>query len=345
MRIFYNVRLILTPLIPLYLIIYYLKRFVSTPEKCSVPVICVGNITTGGTGKTPAVIGLAKIFINMGLKPGIVSRGYRGTKSKDGAIVTDGKVIHLAPEECGDEPYLMAKALRRVPVAVCANRTKAIKYLLAGSRIDIVLMDDGFQNNSIYKEMNIVIIDATNPFGNGIILPAGDLREPVNSLRRSDVIIINKSDLIPEHKLSQLTAEINIKSKNKEIFYSAYGGKVLFRMNNLNKKLPVEKIKNKNILLVSAIGNPDAFYRTININEPASIKEITYPDHHYYSLSEIKKIVADSAKFDLIITTEKDFIKMREFKLPDNIYYLSVSFVLNDSGKFRKFFRSYFKKL
>ncbi len=334
-KIYKFIRLITIPLIPLYLVVHYAKRFMGKPEKFGVPVICVGNITTGGTGKTPAVIEFAKLFIKAGLRPVIVSRGYRGSKSKDGALVTDGNAIFLTPFEAGDEPCLMAKALTGIPIAVCANRAKAIGNLLGRFNIDLILLDDGFQNNSIYKDINIVIIDATNPFGNGLVLPAGDMREPAVSLRRADIIIINKSDLIPDDKLNVLKLKIQRNSGNQKIFHSVYGNEILIRMKNFNKKFPVEEIKNKNILLVSAIGNPEAFKKTINKCRPASIKAIIYPDHHSYSSREIEKIVAESARFDLIITTEKDSIKMQDFQLPDNFYFISVSFVIKELDAFK----------
>jgi tetraacyldisaccharide 4'-kinase len=342
-KIFKFIRIIFIPLIPVYLFIYYIKRFISKSEKFNIPVICVGNITTGGTGKTPAVIELAKLLLIMGLNPGIVSRGYHGSKSKEGAIVTDGNAIFLIPEECGDEPFLIAKSLMQVPVAICANRFKAIQNLLGRFKIDLILMDDGFQNNSIYKDINIVIIDAANPFGNGLILPAGDLRESIQSLKRSDIIIINKSDLVTEDQLSILTTKIERKANNKRIFYSRYGNGIFYRINNLKNTLPPENILNKKILLISGIGNPEAFTRTINRYKPALIKHIPYPDHHYYSLHEIEKIVDKSKQFDLIITTEKDYIKMKDFQLPDNFYYLKVSFVINNIDIFSKYIDSYLK--
>jgi tetraacyldisaccharide 4'-kinase len=343
-KIYKYIRLILFPLIPVYLVIYYIKRFISKSERFNIPVICVGNITTGGTGKTPAVIELAKLFFNMGLKPGIVSRGYRGSRSKEGAIVTDGSTVYLTVDECGDEPYLIAKSLMKVPVAICANRIKAIHYLLARFKIDLIIMDDGFQNNSIYKDLNIVIIDATNPFGNGLLLPAGDLREPLQSLKRTDIIIINKSDLVPDDKLSILIKKIKRKADNKKIFYSRYGNEILLQMNNFKNKLQLKQIKNKRILLISGIGNPGAFTRTINKFNPVLIKHISYSDHHYYSLHEIEKIVDESKQFDIIITTEKDHLKMLDFQLPDNFFYLKISFVINKKDTFSKCIDSYLKK-
>jgi tetraacyldisaccharide 4'-kinase len=336
-------RLILVPLIPIYLLAYYIKKYISRPEKFNVPVICVGNITTGGTGKTPAVIELAKLFQNSGLKPGIVSRGYRGSKSKSGAIVTDGSTIFLTSEESGDESYLIAKSLTKVPVTINSNRAQAIRGLISRFKINLILMDDGFQNNSVYKDINIIIIDAVNPFGNGLILPAGDLREPGFALKRSDIIFINKSDLVPDGKLSLLTSKIRRKAGNKNIFYSKFGNEILFQINNLKNELPPEQIKNKKILIISGIGNPEAFIRTINKYKPALIKNISYPDHHYYSLRGIKKIVDESVQYDLIIFTEKDYIKIRDFQLADNFYFMKVSFVVKEIDIFKKCIDSYLK--
>ncbi|MBN2403016.1 MAG: tetraacyldisaccharide 4'-kinase [Spirochaetes bacterium] len=345
-RVIYKyIRFIFIPLIPVYLLAFYLKKFFSTPVTFSIPVICVGNITTGGAGKTPAVIELAKLFKDMGLSPGIVSRGYRGSRSREGAIVTDGSAIFISPRESGDESYLIACSLTDVPVAICTDRVKAIRSLLDAFKVDIVLMDDGFQNNSVHRDINIIIIDAVNPFGNGLMLPAGDLREPRISLRRSDIIFINKWDLITNNELDVLTKKVKKITGDKNLFYSGYHIEDLLQVNNLNNKLSIEQIKNKNILIVSGIGNPEGFRKSILGLKPASMKHIVYPDHFNYSLREIKKIVIKAENYDFVITTEKDYMKIRDFHLTEKFYLLKISFRIKDVAIFEKCIDSYLKKI
>ncbi|MFH0974390.1 MAG: tetraacyldisaccharide 4'-kinase [Spirochaetota bacterium] len=338
-------RLLLLPFIPLYLLAFYLIRYFSKQERFSVPVICVGNITTGGTGKTPAVICIARILKEMGFSPGIASRGYRGSKSKEGAIVSDGKTILLDHIEAGEEALLIAMSLKNVPVAICSRRTEAVRALICKFNINVVILDDGFQNNSLYKDINIVIIDALNPFAKGLLLPAGNLREPLSSLKRSDAVFINKIDLVAESIANEIVMRTKKQAGGSKIFFSGYGNSILLKMNNLKSEVSVQKIKNKKILLVSGIGNPESFARTIAEYCPADIAHLSYPDHHSYSQQDMGIISRKSQGYDLVITTEKDYIKMRCFQVPDKFYFMRISFVIREPDPFKKWIESYLRNI
>lgn len=344
-NIFKYIRLVFIPLIPVYLLVFYIRRLISRPVKFNFPVVCVGNITTGGTGKTPLVILLAKMLRDMGFSPGIVSRGYHGSKSKQGAIVSDGSTMFLSPQECGDEPFVTAESLKGVPVAICADRPKAIRLLANDFKVDLILMDDGFQNNSVCKDFSIIVIDALKPFGNGLFLPAGDLRECVSSLKRSDVIVINKCNLIDTEKLQRLSEKIRSVSHGKKIFHADYKNENLFQIDNVKNKLPVSKIKGKKILIFTGIGNPAAFRRSISQYNPSSVKLISFQDHHYYNSNDIKRIINESGNFDFVITTEKDFVKLKSYRFNSKFYVLKISLTVKEDKIFKKIIESSLREI
>lgn len=181
------------------------NKAISKPKKIkNIPVISIGNLTTGGTGKTPATIYFVKMLQEMNLKPAILTRGYGGTIYREGGILSDGKTMLLTERESGDEPYLLAVNLPGVPIAVGKNRYENGLKLARLFPIDVFVLDDGFQHYGLGRVMDIVLIDATNPFGNGHVLPHGTLREPVEALKRSDTVILTKSSLISEETKTEL---------------------------------------------------------------------------------------------------------------------------------------------
>ena len=173
----------------------------------NVEIICIGNIVAGGSGKTPAVQYFVKKYLDEGKKVGVLSRGYKGKRNKEPMLVTDGKEIFATPLESGDEAYLHALNLK-VPVVVSKNRYEGAVYLRDNCKVDIIVMDDGFQHRKLKKNRNIILIDATNPFGGDEYLPKGRLRESVSSLKRADEIIITKSNYVKENIISFIINKI-----------------------------------------------------------------------------------------------------------------------------------------
>ncbi|MBN2041304.1 MAG: tetraacyldisaccharide 4'-kinase [Spirochaetes bacterium] len=333
-NIYKHFRLILLPFVPLYFIVFYIKRFISKPEKITIPVICIGNITTGGTGKTPTVIKVARLLQENGYSPGIISRGYRGSKSDKGAIVSDGSNVLLSHAEAGDEPFMIANELQNIPVVIGRKRRISIKRLISNFKVDTIIMDDGFQNNSIIKDISIINFDSTNPFGNSLLLPAGDLREPAFSLRRADFIIINKSDLITSKDYISLNFRLNRYSRHKQVYKARYKNEFLYRMNDTKKELPADFISGKNTLIISSIANPDSLKGSIHKLNPADIKLIPYPDHYSFSRNDIERIINESEKYDIAVITEKDFVKMSGYSFPDRFYVLKISLFIEDNDIF-----------
>ena len=250
-----------------------------------VEVICIGNIVAGGTGKTPAVQYFVKKYLNEGKKVGILSRGYKGKRKEDLLLVRNNKEILATSAESGDEAYLHALNLK-VPVAVSKDRYKGAVYLHDVCKVDIIIMDDGFQHRKLTKDKNIILIDATNPFGGNDYLPKGRLRESLEKIKQ---------------RLSKYEKKISIATFSEENFYN---------MNGEEKELSI--VKDKKILIFSSIANPKIFYETVKRLEPSQIEEIKFEDHHLYKLEEIKNISEKGKDCDYIVTTEKDIVKINE---------------------------------
>lgn len=272
-----------------------------------VEVICIGNIVAGGTGKTPAVQYFVKKYLNEGKKVGILSRGYKGKRKEDLLLVRNNKEILATSAESGDEAYLHALNLK-VPVAVSKDRYKGAVYLRDVCKVDIIIMDDGFQHRKLKKDRNIILIDATNPFGGNDYLPKGRLRESLESLKRADELIITKSNYVNSESLEKIKQRLS--KYEKKISIATFSEENFYNMNREEKELSI--VKDKKILIFSSIANPKIFYETVKRLEPSEIEEIKFEDHHLYKMEEIKNISEKGKDCDYIVTTEKDIVKINE---------------------------------
>ena len=273
----------------------------------NVEVICIGNVVAGGTGKTPAVQYFVKKYLNEGKKVGILSRGYKGKRKEDLLLVRNDKEILATSAESGDEAYLHALNLK-VPVAVSKDRYKGAVYLRDVCKVDIIIMDDGFQHRKLTKDKNIILIDATNPFGGNDYLPKGRLRESLESLKRADELIITKSNYVNNETLEKIKQRLS--KYEKKISIATFSEENFYNMNGEEKELSI--VKDKKILIFSSIANPKIFYETVKRLEPSQIEEIKFEDHHLYKLEEIKNISEKGKDCDYIVTTEKDIVKINE---------------------------------
>ena len=216
-----------------------------TVRKADVPVISVGNLTTGGTGKTPIVALIVQCLQQLGRRPAIISRGY-------GSV--DG--------QANDEKIVLERLCLGVPHEQNASRYLAAKAVTAGNSPDVIVMDDGFQHRQLHRDLDIVLIDATNPFGYGHLLPRGLLREPVSALKRADIVLITRSDMVPFEQLEQIRRQV-CKASEKLVDHIC---RVEFRATGLidgaGQRFPLSQFTGQPVMLVSGIGNPDAFETT-----------------------------------------------------------------------------------
>ncbi len=305
-------------------------------------VISIGNITVGGTGKTPMVIALAEILMRNNKKAAVLSRGYKSQEDGKLKIVSDGNEIKLGPAFAGDEPYLMAERLKAVSVLICSDRYESGRYAIENFGADTVILDDGFQNLAIKKDIDILLIDAMNPFGSNHLLPRGVLREPLSAIKRADIIIITKADY-PEN-ISDIISTVRLYNAHAPIFKASYRPSGLKNLVT-GKEIGVGELNNKSVSIFSGIANPLSFSYLIKNAGARIIKEVIFNDHHSYTREDIDKITPSSPPFskggkgglsgkkaDMIITTEKDAVKIRELIKEDiNIWAVRVDIDILDN--------------
>lgn len=305
-------------------------------ERLPFRVVSLGNITTGGTGKTPAAIALAKEALRRGLRPVILTRGYRG-KAKGPCFVTKGEGPLLSAAEAGDEPYLMALRLRGVPIVKGPDRYRSGLYAIeelgyspqkTAARV-VFILDDGFQHFRLFRDRDIVLIASEDPFGGGRLLPVGRLREPAAALERAHVIVITKSD----------TAAGDVRQTIESV-REFNSGAPLFTASHLpvsaddlhGNENPVSIMAGKRVFGFCGIGSPEAFRRTL-LEAGAEIAGFRdFRDHHHYAPSNISDMAEEAARLrcEWIVTTEKDIIKIKHLDLPGNILIIRIAFSVDN---------------
>jgi tetraacyldisaccharide 4'-kinase len=269
------------------------------------PVISIGNITAGGTGKTPLVMALAKGLMERGIPTVILSRGYRAKKGA-GPLVTDGQKILLSPEEAGDEPFLMAQAVKGIPILIGKDRFKNGQIALERFSVRGFLLDDGFQHLPLQRDLNIVLVDSQIGFGDGHLLPRGILREPLSHLKRADIFLLTKAE---DPEASQfLKSKLHEIHPSSPIFHSHYEPTGLVHPDG--RIDPLHLLKGKRILALSGIASPTYFYSLLRRCEAEVVEEIIFPDHHLYTAKDLTSMFKKVKGADSIVTTEKDMVKL-----------------------------------
>ncbi len=268
-------------------------------------VLSVGNITVGGTGKTPLVIWLCKEIISdsrfqiSNCQCAILTRGYKATKNSK-----------LKTQNYSDEPAILTESCPEVKVIVNPDRVAGAAEAVSKFGANTLIMDDGFQHRRLARDLDIIAIDATRPFGYGKMLPAGLLREPVASLKRADAIVITRCDQIAETELSKIERKLQTINPNVIIARSIHAPAYVKSADN--QEISLEQLKNKKIFAFCGIGNPDAFLNTIKTIGSELVGSKVYNDHHHYTNDCLADIYeqAGGLKADLILTTQKDWTKI-----------------------------------
>ncbi len=326
--------------------LYYLgfsaKRIYSlwNQKKLHYKVISIGNITTGGTGKTPATIAVAEEAGKRGFFPVILTRGYKGS-AKGPCFVTRGNNPPLSVKKAGDEPVLMSERLKGVPIVKGSNRYEsgmfAVQHLeskIENRRSNIIfILDDGFQHWRLYRDKDIVLVDSNNPFGNRKLLPLGRLREPERSLARAGVLVITKcrkDDVVHDKSVKNLINIIRQFNDRSPVFFSEHIP-VSCRLPSGEKK-PLSLVSNKKVFGFCAVASPESFMDTIKSIGAELVGFKKYRDHYTYRDSDILKIKDEAEKSgaEWIVTTEKDIIKIGNLDLPENILIIEIEFSIDD---------------
>ena len=290
-------------------------------RRLPVPVLSVGNLTLGGTGKTPVVIMLVDWLLAQGKRVAILSRGYRRTSTASYVLVSNGERLLVGPSEAGDEPFLMAQRCPKAIVAVGADRYELGDWVLARFPVDCLVLDDGFQHLGLYRDVNLLLVDATDVEGLAALVPAGRLREPLRAAARATAIMVTRAD-VP----AQVT-EVCRKLK------AARGSmpdpiQAVFRPESLVSVMagasqPLSWSKGKTALLCSGVGHAGSFRSLVERIGIRILDEIAYADHHAYTNQDIERLNARAVELqaELIVTTEKDACKLAALLQPTDSWW------------------------
>lgn len=298
-------------------------------------VVCIGNITAGGTGKTTAVLLAATTLAKEGIRVAIVSRGYKRQQESDGPVVLFDNNSEADWRMAGDEPFMMSRMLieYKVPVVISTDRVAASNEALRRFKSQIILLDDGFQHYRLNRDANIVLVDAKNPFGNKELLPSGILREPLTALKRANLVLLTHCDQVSERQLENIKDQIREYNDLVEILESVHAPEYYFDISK-SRRLNLEDIKGE-VACFSALGHPETFEKTLE-NLGLTLKQKwRFPDHQHYT-EEILRTFEDTRAGLPLITTFKDFVKFpdnwREI-LTKDVYVLSVNLKIRGGEK------------
>ena len=281
-------------------------------------VISVGNLTLGGTGKTPFVMMIAETLRGNGYKPAILTRGYGGKSKKIVNVVCDGKSLLLSPDWVGDEAVMMAEKLKNVPIITGSDRFQTGRYALENFEIDTLILDDGFQHLALRRDLDILLCDHQRPLGNNYLFPAGELREPASETRRADMVCFTRYlggpvkfsqkflGSIPQIK-THLRLDSIINMENDDV-------------------CDAEALKNQPVVAFCGIANPEGFRQILEDSQVQLKVFKAFPDHHVYSLQDIKDLESQALKEGgkLILVSEKDAVKLKDIKFSLPFYKVVI---------------------
>ena len=328
-----KLRILLLPFSLLYAAVVGIRNWlfdvgIRPTTRASVPVIAVGNISAGGTGKTPLVEMIARHFCDREKKVAVISRGYK--RSTTGyVVVSNGRQRCAEAAESGDEPSQLAEKLNGVVVVVDENRVRAANRVVSEFGVQLIVLDDAFQHRSLHRDLNICVVPADDLQKKMWLLPGGDGREPFSSLRRADLIVVSRcQDAASFHR-----AQATLRKWTKAPVAGMRRRSVIFR--NASNGTPMELIKSagKKAVVFSGIGNPASFEEAIRSLSIEVCQLFQFPDHHLFSTAEMESIAAARKRTgaDLILTTEKDVARMRglnesamEFFVKQPVFFLEI---------------------
>ena len=280
-------------------------------------VISLGNVTVGGTGKTPTAQRLASDIRDMGYKVVILNRGYRAKWHGRVGIVSDGERLHMTAADAGDEAFMLAKHLPEVPVLIGADRSVTGQYAIENFGAEVAILDDGFQHWQLERDMDILLVDAVNVFGNGYMLPRGTLREPISHISRADVCLMTKVDQAATGSREYIRDTVHRYNEAAQIVESIHEPRRFIPLADwyvdiAGDGIDVNQMRGRKIMAVSAIGNPASFEQTLSDLGVVILESLRYPDHHDYSMQEMADILHQAQRMgaEAIVITEKDAVKI-----------------------------------
>jgi tetraacyldisaccharide 4'-kinase len=307
-----------------------------------VPVLCFGNLTTGGTGKTPLVMEAARLLQNAGFKPAVVSRGYRRADAASIVVVSDGQAIRASLETAGDEPLLMARHLPGVVVVVGADRYEAGRVACEQCGANVLLLDDGFQHRALARNCDLVLWDTLRPFEAGAFLPRGLMREGLRALQRAHALILTRANLAPEP--TDLLVQVERIAPHLEIFRAGLQiGEVLACPGSSAEvgTISAASLQDQPVAAFCGLGNPQSFWRLLTVSGLRLIYRQAFPDHYRPSVAELDLLAQTAVRQGAqhILMTEKDAENLPDGWIPDlPAWVIRPALSLGtDADRFRQF--------
>ncbi len=309
------------------------KKGIFSSKNLPCPVVSVGNIVAGGTGKTPMTICLATLIRQLGYRAVVISRGYRGKMEKEGGIVSDGNGCLKGAEDAGDEPFLMALRLNGIPIVVGQRRFDTGMMAIEKFSPDVIILDDAFQHLKLRRDLNLVLLDSAAPFGNGHLIPRGILREPVSALNRADAFILTRSDGMEKNPTLQRLAG------QRPVFHSVHTP-VLHQVIKGEKRCLADKkdllnLKGKTAVAFSGLADNGQFHHSVE-QVGCNLKgKVAFADHHRYDQADMERIVelVNTVNAQILVTTEKDYVKLTHQKTwPVDLAVLGVDLEMGDDA-------------
>ena len=322
------------------------RRGALAVHKVNSPVISVGNITTGGTGKTPLVEWIARAAAREGRRPCVLTRGYGREDAGRRVLVSDGERVLADASEGGDEPRLLAESLRGIAAVLSdADRVAAARWAEEHLKSDLFILDDGFQHLRLARDLDIVAIDATNPWGGGRLLPAGRLREPLKGLGRADLLIITRTEQVADaDTLGKRAARL---SGGRPVIFSRTRTRAVRPLGEAATRgdspeapaqpspLVPDTLSSQPAAAFCAIGNPAAFFAHLRSDGLTLNHTRSFPDHHIYTQADVDELAAEAARRGAraLVTTAKDAVKLRSLGFGLPCYVLEIELEFDDEER------------
>jgi len=302
----------------------------------NVPVVSVGNLTFGGTGKTPAVQAIARMLADSGKRCVVLSRGHGGSAS-GATIVSDGRCVLVDPSVCGDEPAMLAESLPGVPVIVGRDRRVTGRLACSGFSPDVIILDDGLQYWQLHRELDIIVLDATRPFGSGLLMPMGDLREPISGIARGGAFILTNSSRAADSELAGIRSLISRLVPDAPVFEA--NRKPVDLLLCSGELRAVESLRGVAVAAFCGIGRPEGFFDLVRDSGAEMIESVAFADHHWYTSDDIKRLSIIEA--EAYITTEKDFARLNADALPPEfarkLHVLRITLEIQDGSRLAQY--------
>jgi tetraacyldisaccharide 4'-kinase len=287
----------------------YRNGYIAT-KRLSCPVISIGNLSLGGTGKTTHVLAIANWLKSQGIRPAVVSRGYGGRAGRGPLVVTDGTNVLVSQRDAGDEPVMMAEALSNIPVVVGSDRYAGGRLAIERFGAQAIVLDDGFQHMALFRDVDLVLLPAINFFGTRWVFPGGDLREPVSALSRATAILLTRAETLSSADQEIGRRELQTMVPGRPVFLSEMRAMRFLSMEG--KVEAADALAGEPLFAVCALAGPEFFFLILEELETDLRGKVAFPDHYSYKRDDLSKLMAQAGKrgAKALVTTHKDRVKI-----------------------------------